>query len=79
MALGFILNKDGIKMYVNSNNLLLFDYDIRFISSLKGQLFNNPILSFSLIICLFSMAGIPPLLGFFSKQLVLLSAIQSGL
>ena len=78
MALGFILNKDGIKMYVNSNNLLLFDYDIRFISSLKGQLFNNPILSFSLIICLFSMAGIPPLLGFFSKQLVLLSAIQSG-
>ena len=33
-------------------------------------------LSFS--ICLFSMAGIPPLMGFFSKQYVLFSAIKGG-
>ena len=38
----------------------------------------NPILSISLAVCLFSMAGIPPLIGFFSKQMVLYSAIQSG-
>ena len=37
----------------------------------------NPILSLCLAICLFSMAGIPPLIGFFSKQMVLYSAIQS--
>lgn len=54
------------------------ELDIKFISELKGQFFSNPLLSFSLTVCLFSMAGIPPLLGFFSKQFVLYSAIQSG-
>jgi NADH-ubiquinone oxidoreductase chain 2 len=52
--------------------------DIKYISSLKGQFFLNPILSLSLCTCLFSMAGIPPLIGFFSKQFVLYSAIESG-
>ena len=52
--------------------------DIKFISDIKGQFFLNPILSLSLAICLFSMAGIPPLIGFFSKQFVLYSALQSG-
>jgi NADH-ubiquinone oxidoreductase chain 2 len=52
--------------------------DINYISELKGQFFFNPILSISLTICLFSMAGIPPLIGFFSKQFVLYSAIQNG-
>jgi NADH-ubiquinone oxidoreductase chain 2 len=52
--------------------------DINFISEFKGQFLSNPLLSLSLSICLFSMAGIPPLIGFFSKQFVLLSAIQSG-
>jgi NADH-ubiquinone oxidoreductase chain 2 len=54
------------------------DSDIKFISELKGQFFVNPLLSLSLSICLFSMAGIPPLIGFFSKQFVLSSAIESG-
>ena len=52
--------------------------DINYISELKGQFFLNPILSITLTICLFSMAGIPPLIGFFSKQFVLYSAIQNG-
>ena len=52
--------------------------DIRFISELKGQFNNNPLLSISLSVCLFSLAGIPPLMGFFSKQLVLYSALQNG-
>jgi NADH-ubiquinone oxidoreductase chain 2 len=78
IALGFILYKDGLKLYSNSNNFIFFDFDIKYLSSLKGQLFSNPILSFSLIVSLFSMAGIPPLLGFFSKQFVLLSAVESG-
>ena len=54
------------------------DRDILFISELKGQFFSNPLLSISLAICLFSMAGIPPLMGFFGKQMVLYTAIQSG-
>lgn len=52
--------------------------DIRFITELTGKFSSNPILSLSLAICLFSMAGIPPLIGFFSKQFVLYSAIQNG-
>jgi NADH-ubiquinone oxidoreductase chain 2 len=52
--------------------------DINLISELKSQFFLNPLLSLSLIICLFSMAGIPPFIGFFSKQFVLFSAIDTG-
>jgi NADH-ubiquinone oxidoreductase chain 2 len=52
--------------------------DIKNISELKGLFFSNPLLSLSLGICLFSMAGIPPLIGFFSKQFVLYSALQNG-
>jgi NADH-ubiquinone oxidoreductase chain 2 len=52
--------------------------DISFISEFKGLFFSNPLLSISLAVSLFSMAGIPPLIGFFSKQLVLYSALQNG-
>jgi NADH-ubiquinone oxidoreductase chain 2 len=56
----------------------IIDTDIKYISELKGQFLSNPLISLSLSICLFSMAGIPPLIGFFAKQFVLYSAIQSG-
>lgn len=52
--------------------------DINLISEFKGLFFSNPLLSISLAVSLFSMAGIPPLIGFFSKQLVLYSALQNG-
>lgn len=52
--------------------------DITFISQLKGQFTDNPILGLSLALCLFSMAGIPPLIGFFAKYMVLYSAIENG-
>jgi NADH-ubiquinone oxidoreductase chain 2 len=70
LAFGYIINSLISLTYINS--------DIKFIFNLKGQFFSNPILSLSLVICLFSMAGIPPLIGFFGKQSVLLSAIGSG-
>jgi len=83
LALGFILNKQGsirenYSMGIKSINIYIFDFDVRYLHSYKSLLFSNPILSFSFVICLFSMAGIPPLLGFFSKQFVLLAAIESG-
>ena len=52
--------------------------DLDYLIELKGQLNKNPVLSISLAICLFSMAGIPPLIGFFSKQFVLFSSIENG-
>jgi len=51
---------------------------ISFISQLKGQFLANPILGLSFALCLFSMAGIPPLVGFFAKYRVLYSAMENG-
>jgi len=52
--------------------------DIQFIDQLKGQFKENPLLGLSLALCLFSMAGIPPLIGFFAKQMVLYSSTHGG-
>src|SRR6202044_1809247 len=41
LALGFILNKKGIKFYSNSKNLFFFDFDIRYLYNYKGLLFSN--------------------------------------
>nr|YP_010846119.1 NADH dehydrogenase subunit 2 [Cyathus pallidus]WEV87306.1 NADH dehydrogenase subunit 2 [Cyathus pallidus] len=61
-----------------SKKFLLEITDIRFINEFKSQFFSNPFLSFCFAVSLFSMAGIPPLIGFFSKQYVLYSAVQNG-
>jgi NADH-ubiquinone oxidoreductase chain 2 len=70
LAFGYIINSIIKSNYINS--------DLKYIKDLKGQFIAQPMLSLSLAICLFSMAGIPPLIGFFGKQSVLLSAIGSG-
>jgi NADH-ubiquinone oxidoreductase chain 2 len=54
------------------------EQDINNIDELKGEFYNNPLIAVSLTICLLSMAGLPPLIGFFSKQFVLYSAVESG-
>ena len=52
---------------------------VQFISQLKGQFHSaSPLLALSLAVILFSMAGIPPLVGFFAKQAVLLAAVKNG-
>jgi len=43
-----------------------------------GYFYINPYLSLSLAITLFSFAGVPPLLGFFAKQMVLSAALDNG-
>nr|YP_010415113.1 NADH dehydrogenase subunit 2 [Tricholoma lobayense]URW98584.1 NADH dehydrogenase subunit 2 [Tricholoma lobayense] len=90
IGLSYIINNSNTNSNLNSNSFSLnkhsnkqnFNFslikDIRYISELKSQFFLNPLLSLSLGLCLFSMAGIPPLIGFFSKQFVLYSAVQSG-
>lgn len=51
---------------------------IQLIRQLKGYFQLNPILALSLAITFFSFMGIPPLIGFFAKQLVLSAALQNG-
>ena len=53
----------------------IYSMDIRYIYELKGKFFSNPYLSVSLIIALLSLAGIPPLIGFYSKQFVLTASL----
>ena len=61
------------------NNLLdRNNSPIQLISQLKGYFNLNPVLALSLAITLFSFVGIPPLIGFFAKQMVLSAALDSG-
>jgi len=52
--------------------------ELKRIDSLTNLLDYNFSLSLIFVISLFSIAGIPPLLGFFGKLLVLMSGIQEG-
>ncbi|HVY20134.1 MAG TPA: NADH-quinone oxidoreductase subunit NuoN [Bauldia sp.] len=49
------------------------------ISDLSGLARTNPAMAFFLAMLLFSLAGIPPLAGFFAKYYVFLAAIKAGL
>ncbi len=49
------------------------------IEDLSGLSINHPILSFSLLVVLFSLAGIPPLAGFFAKFYVFMAVIEQGM
>ena len=56
---------------INHNNLIdKNNSPIQLISQLKGYFHINSMLALSLAITLFSFAGIPPLMGFFAKQMV---------
>jgi len=69
----YVNNSNEYKELVDKNNS-----PIQLISQLKGYFFVNPVLALSLSITIFSFAGIPPLLGFFAKQMVLSAALDSG-
>ncbi len=49
------------------------------ISDLAGLSKTNPVMAFAMAIFMFSMAGIPPLAGFFGKLYVFLAAVDAGL
>jgi len=49
------------------------------IDDLKGLNKRNPVLAGVLLVLMFSLAGIPPLVGFYAKLVVLQAVIQSGM
>ncbi|MCP4318839.1 MAG: NADH-quinone oxidoreductase subunit NuoN [Hyphomicrobiales bacterium] len=49
------------------------------IDDLSGLASTNPLMATILTVFMFSLAGIPPLAGFFAKYFVFLAAIESGL
>lgn len=78
VAIGFSLyyyvteNKEHKELLDKNNS------PIQLISQLRGYFYINPFLSLSLAITIFSFAGIPPLVGFFAKQMVLSAALDNG-
>lgn len=51
---------------------------IEYIDNLKGYFYLNPFLAISLSVTLYSFIGVPPLVGFFAKQMILSSALDNG-
>lgn len=78
IAIGFSLynytnkNKEYLNLQDKNNS------PIQLISQIKGYFYINSILALSLTITLFSFAGIPPLLGFFAKMMILSAALDKG-
>ena len=70
---GYITTNKEYKDLLDKNNS-----PIQVISQLKGYFYINPLLSLSLAITIFSFVGIPPLVGFFAKQMVLSAALDNG-
>jgi len=63
-------HRDGL---IDKNNS-----PIQLVSQIKGYFYINPYLALSLSITLFSFVGVPPMIGFFAKQMVLSAALDSG-
>ena len=61
------------KSLVDANNS-----PIQLINQIKGYFYVNPYIAISLAITLFSFVGVPPLIGFFAKQMVLSAALDNG-
>lgn len=63
-------------------NLRICEYpqqnQVRYIKEIISFGSSNPLLAISLSLILFSMAGIPPLAGFFAKVFVILVGVQSS-
>lgn len=82
ISIGFSIYPYIINDYFyNKQNINLLEINnspIQLITQLKGYFLLNPILALSLAITLFSFVGIPPLIGFFAKQMVLSAALDSG-
>jgi len=49
------------------------------ISDLAGQGWRRPVVALALAVCLFSLAGVPPFIGFAGKFVVFRAAVNSGL
>nr|QKZ95180.1 NADH dehydrogenase subunit 2 [Pyropia pulchra] len=54
-------------------------YQLRYLTDINSLVKTNPILASSIVLVLFSMAGIPPFPGFFAKAFVLLALLQEQL
>lgn len=62
----------------NISKSRLLDERVKYTTDLARLSTSNPTLAFTLTIVMFSLAGIPPLAGFYSKAFLLFAAIRSA-
>ena len=64
--------EDGERLIDKNNS------PIQLISQIKGYFYINPFIAISFAITIFSFIGIPPIIGFFAKQMILSAALDNG-
>jgi NADH-quinone oxidoreductase subunit N len=55
------------------------DKSVEQIEDLKGLAKTNPLLALAMVVFMFSLAGVPPLAGFFGKYFIFLAAVKADL
>ena len=74
----------GYIFYAYTNNRIFFNLidksnsPVQFTEQIKGYFYINPYIAISFAITIYSFVGIPPLVGFFGKQMVLSAALDNG-
>jgi NADH-ubiquinone oxidoreductase chain 2 len=71
--MNYVTTNEQIKTLKDKNNS-----PVQLISQLKGLFSIKPLLGISLSIIIFSFLGVPPLMGFFGKQMVLSASLDKG-
>ena len=78
VAIGFSLYQYVSKNKEHEELVDKYNSPIQLINQLRGYFYINPFLSLCLSITIFSFIGVPPLIGFFAKQMVLSAALDKG-
>lgn len=79
ISIGFSLFMYVYKEEQDKKNLIdKNNSPIQLINQVKGYFHINPYMALSFGITIFSFVGIPPIIGFFAKQMVLSAALDAG-
>jgi NADH-ubiquinone oxidoreductase chain 2 len=74
----YVYERNGNTQDINRNLVDKDNSPIQLITQMKGYFYTNSFLSISLAITLFSFIGIPPIAGFFAKQMILSAALDKS-
>jgi NADH-ubiquinone oxidoreductase chain 2 len=67
------IDKEDKETLIDKNNS-----PVQLISQVKGYFSINPFIAMSFAVTLFSFVGVPPIAGFFAKQMILSAALDNG-
>jgi NADH-ubiquinone oxidoreductase chain 2 len=67
------IDKEDKETLIDKNNS-----PVQLISQVKGYFSINPFIAISFAVTLFSFVGVPPIAGFFAKQMILSAALDNG-